>query len=296
MKPYLIAITFFLASAGAAQESTDGKYTVGILPATSTADNGWSYTSNLQSMISKVFVEKARFTVVDRSKFELLARERNLQKQEDFLNGFVVEQGKSLGAQFLISGNITQLTRSGRYVQRSRLLTKEVYTVYEMTIGLSVNLQIIDVATGTVKSNKLLNRSVMSETTDEQLAVTNAIANLDGHLKAWVNDVFPVYMRIIKVESVTKKGLPDKVLITGGSDMDLQRSGFIFDTSSELEVFENEVMIVDGKEYRRAVVIGKIKLLEVQGDLSVCKVKSGAEQIQKKLADGKTLLLRISAY
>ncbi len=114
------------------QENADGNYTVGILPVTSVTNDAQMYTPNVQASLSKVFVEKTRFTVVDRTKFDQLAKESNLQKQEDFLNGAVVEQGKSLGAQYLISGNINQISKRAGNREKSKLdydtYSKQYYT------------------------------------------------------------------------------------------------------------------------------------------------------------------------
>lgn len=295
-----------------AQESPDGNYTVGILPVTAAASEDYAYISNVQAVISKVFVEKTRFTVVDRTKLDQLAKERNLQKQEDFLNGAVIEQGKSLGAQYLISGNISQITKRGGYRDKSKVdydaYTKKYFTrtyqVYVTQIDVVVNVQIIDVTTGIVKSNQLITNTAEAETTSAETVTQNAVQGLEGYLKAWINSAFPVYMRIIKVESTNKKGLPKTVLIKGGSDVDLayrKDAGIIYgigkkDISSELEVYVNMTEVIDNKEYTRKVTIGRLKVTEIQGELSVCEVKKGAEEIQAKLNEGKTLFLKIISY
>lgn len=294
------------------QENADGNYTVGILPVTSVTNDAQIYTPNVQASLSKVFVEKTRFTVVDRTKFDQLAKERNLQKQEDFLNGAVVEQGKSLGAQYLISGNINQISKRSGNREKSKLdydaYSKQYYTrkyqVYVTQIDVTINVQIIDVSTGIVKSNKSFTNTTEAETTSEATVINSAILGLEGYLRAWVNDAFPVFMKIIKVETTDKKGLPKTVLIKGGSDVDLayrKDAGILYgigkkNVSSELEVFENNVEMIDGKEYKRKIPVGKIKVVEIQGEFSICEVKKGAEEIQKKLNEGKTLFLKIISY
>src|SRR5437899_549664 len=103
------------------QETPDGHYTVGILPVTSATSDAQIYTPSVQASLSKVLVDKTRFNVVERTKFDQIAKERKLQKQEDFLNGAVVEQGKSLGAQYLISGNINQISIRAGNIEKSKL-------------------------------------------------------------------------------------------------------------------------------------------------------------------------------
>ncbi|HMJ48367.1 MAG TPA: CsgG/HfaB family protein [Ferruginibacter sp.] len=299
-----IALLFFQLYSYA-QESGDGNYTVGILPVTSVNNQADRYTSNVQSSLSNVFVEKTRFTVVDRAGFNQIAKERNLQKQEDFLNGSVVEQGKSLGAEYLISGNVNQINTRSYYKDKSKLdydaATKQWYTrKYQVTailVDLNVNVQIIDVATGAFKSNKSFSISHETEETGEAIAINNAVKRLEAYFRAWVNNAFPVYMKIIKVESTNRKGLPEKVLIKGGSDVDMAvNKGLLSNNSSELDVYIIDVLTVDGKELKRQVTIGKVRISEVQGEFSICKVRSGAEDIQKNINEGKTLFLKISRY
>lgn len=293
------------------QENSDGNYVVGILPVTSVTGEGQVYTSNVQAIVTKVFVEKSRFTVVDRTKLDQIAKERNLQKQEDFLNGEVIEQGKSLGAQYLISANINQIAKRGGYIEKSKIeydsYSKQYYTkkyqVYLTQIDLIINVQIIDVTTGVVKSNKSITSNAEAETTSQETVINSAVRGLEVYIKAYANNAFPVFMKIIKVETTDKKGLPKTVLIKGGSDVDLsyqKTSGFYGigkkDVSSELEVYENATEIVDGKEYKRKITVGKVKISEVQGEFSICEVKKGAEEIQQKLNEGKTLFLKIISY
>lgn len=308
----LLCLLLFQINFSYSQDNSTGNYTVGILPVTSVTGEGQTYTSNVQAIVSKVFVEKTRFTVVERTKLDQIAKERNLQKQEDFLNGAVIEQGKSLGAQYLISGNINQIAKRGGNIEKSKIdydsYSKQYYTrkyqVYLTQIDFVINVQIIDVTTGLVKSSKSITSSAEAETTSQETVINSAIRGLEGYLKAWVNSAFPVYMKIVKVETTDKKGLPKTVLIKGGSDVDLayrKDGGVLYgigkkDVSSELEVYENVTEMIDNKEYTRKVTVGKIKVSEIQGEFSICEVKKGAEEIQKKLNEGKTLFLKIISY
>src|SRR6185437_4781589 len=56
----------------------------------------------VQEMVTKQFVKSGRFDIVDRSKFQKVISELNVQKSEEFLNSKIVDQGKLLGAQYLV--------------------------------------------------------------------------------------------------------------------------------------------------------------------------------------------------
>jgi len=308
-----ISLLFTFSYSNAQELGLQDNYTIGILPITVADYSSNSHKEAIYGIISKVFTGKSRFTVVDRAKLDQVARERNLQKQEDFIDGYIVEQGKSLGAQYLVSCNIIQIssssnkekrkkTRSVKDPNTGKYVSEDYYVdMYVFQSSVKLNMQVIEVATGSVKSSKIITSSKTYETQtpkngDEESVINSAVSETEGYLKAWANEVFPVEMKVMKVESLNKKGMPEKILIKGGADMDLQHSGWLINTSSDLEVYENEIIPMDGKEYTRKVPIGKVTIAETQGEFSVCKVKSGGETIQKKLNEGKTLYLRILNY
>lgn len=86
-------------------------------------------TAEYQAVVSGVFVSDKRFSVVERGKIYLIERERELQKSEDFINGQVVQQGVSIGADFLVTGYANSqkqvLTLSLYEVASGKLLGKE---------------------------------------------------------------------------------------------------------------------------------------------------------------------------
>jgi hypothetical protein len=59
----------------------------------------------LQSIVTECYVQDSRFDLVDRRATEAISKERELQKTEDFMDGYVVGQGKSIGAEYLLFGN-----------------------------------------------------------------------------------------------------------------------------------------------------------------------------------------------
>ncbi|MBK7432008.1 MAG: hypothetical protein IPI62_14115, partial [Bacteroidetes bacterium] len=96
----LIAGLNFFASA---QEKTG----VGIMPFSFVQGAASSQDVNsIQETVINAFVKTKRFNIVDRSKMDALKKEKDLQKSEDFIDGSVIEQGVSLGANFLISGHV----------------------------------------------------------------------------------------------------------------------------------------------------------------------------------------------
>jgi hypothetical protein len=283
-KIQLILISVSLSLMSCAQDPTqspDGHYTIGILPVTSsTGDN--TYNDQVAAIVSGVFSSKGRFTVVDQST-----------------------------AQYLISANINSVITNNIQLQKSQIVkdpysgkyVTQYYNVPGIDATITVSMQATEVSTGSVKSSKIVTAAWRTETdwTNTGIAINNAVNYLPGFIKGWANEVFPVDLKVLKIESYNKKGLPDKILIKGGSDTDLEKKkGNLFGSwagsSSRLQVYENEVINADGKVYNRPVKIGEVKVDEVQGDLTVCKVTDGADAIKREMDAGKTLLLKILSY
>lgn len=310
MKNRLFLILMGLLWLGLINAQDESKIlSVGLLPVTSIPDYGDRYTEYIRDQISNAFASKSRFAVVERASLDAIYKERNLQMREDFIDGTIVEQGKSIGAQYLISCNISEITSAEINEPTSALrknsagqLVMYYFNRQDLQINFNINIKLIDVATGAVQSSKKISRSVRYKGSEHarpavQNCILPTIESLGVSIRYWVNEIFPVEMKIIQVETSDKKGMPKTVLVTGGAEMDMQNSRAILsNTSSELEVFEARTISVDGREILRPLVIGKVIVEKVEGELAVCKIKSGGELIKAKLDDGKTLFLRIIEY
>lgn len=294
---YLFIFFLFISSLCFSQEIGDNTIKIGILQVTSNYNESYSFT--LQAILTKVFSEKKRFTVVDRTKLNEVLKEKNLQKKEDFINGsFLAEQGKSIGAQYLVSTTINNIVYSTVTIEKQAFLTNQKTYVSGLQVSINISFSLIDVATGSVKSGKSYQKSFQYESQNVDASITKTLNSFEGNIMGWLNDVFPVEMKIIRIESKDKHGKPETVLIKGGSDMDLRKNKTLIglNISSELDVYYNDILNVDGVNMTRKVVIGRIKISENQGEFSLAKVKKGAEEIQTKLDEGKTLLLSIVKY
>ena len=85
----------------------------------------------VQEMVTQQFVKTGRFDIVDRSKFQKVITELNVQKSEEFLNSKIVDQGKLLGAQYLVTGVVTQMNPSTREIVST---TTALYPLYFMEL------------------------------------------------------------------------------------------------------------------------------------------------------------------
>ena len=100
-KLFLTIITLFTTTIAVNAQSE--KISVGIIPTTEASGRVTKETVMVAEELSNAFLKTNRFSIVDRSKMESLKHERELQKTEDFLDGSVISQSKSIGAKYLIS-------------------------------------------------------------------------------------------------------------------------------------------------------------------------------------------------
>lgn len=285
------------------------KVTIAILPFVTSANVVNGYKDAVQETVTKEFVSKSRFSIVDRSKFESVIKELNIQKNEEFLNSKVVDQGKLLGAQYLITGVIAELKvnhdSKGVPIDPSKPLgPRTTVTTYRGVINFSY--QVIDVATSQAVYSENIN-VVGNEITNanEGEAISNALCKLKSPVKQAVLKQFPPEILIVQVEKSSKKGLPEKVLISAGNNLfdedkaggcggiDLNVSSLFKKKGTWLKVCMVENITINGRESKREKNIGKLKLDDVQGDVSVCDVADGAKEIQDGLNEKKKLLIRV---
>lgn len=280
------------------EKKEDESFIVGIFPFKGTVPK---YVKDLESQTIQSFSQKSRFTVVDRTNVEITKKEKELQKSEDYLNGYVVDQGKNIGAKYIVTGELYNIGVTSQNFKRTDYTTKQIYYETKYSAYLTFNLTLLDIETGQIKSNNnftikttnvgwagFLSSSAGYFNTESE-ALNRAMLSANGYIKGWINSIFPVKMKILKVEETDKKGNPVIILIKGGADTDLRKG-------SDLNVIYPEILIVEGKEYTKPTQIGTIKVLEVEGEFSTCKIKSGNDKIQEILNEGKTLTLSIKSY
>jgi hypothetical protein len=229
------------------------KITVGILSVSSTRNSYSNYgqSSNnaevVEEAITEAFVFTKRFIVVDRAKMREIKGEKELQKSEDFIDGKVIQQGKNLGANYLVSTSIIET-----------LGTDQDFG----GVVFNISLKLIDVSTSGIISSKIFK------------AQKNKIRY---EIFEWINENFPLMVSIVKVQKADRKDSPIEILIAAGSLNGLAKN-------DKLTVIEIEKLEVDGQMKTRNIEIGQLQVEKVEGpDFSVCKILDGASLIGEKI-------------
>jgi hypothetical protein len=261
-----------------AQEKT----TVGIM-ALSYAPEAVSsqYVNSIQEKLTDAFVKTKRFNVVDRSKMDALTNEKELAKTEAFIDSKVIEQGKSLGAAFLVSGHV--ISAAANQITHQDPTTGQ--TVSEgFKAKLSISVKVIDVSTGEVIASETIEPkggSFLGEMTGmlpktADAAIAKAINDIEKKIDTFVAHNFPVTLSIVEIQEKNSKGEAITVLISGGSALGISKG-------DKLKVVEISEIEVNGNMMQRKKNIGELRIVKVEDEnFSICSVKSGGIDITSK--------------
>jgi hypothetical protein len=327
MKKSLHLITLAFLSVFNVAWAQEGATHIAIIPFTPSTPKAKTTTSIVQEEVTSCFVNKDRFYLLDRGVTEKLKKELETAKDNSSIYAKVVaEQGHLAGAEYIITGSVDSVIYSGNTSKdllstnvKQSLDTKATYSKFHGTVHLV--LQINKVETGKVIFSKpFLVTSRDFDDYSESAILENALCRLKNQLKTEVRSLFPPVMTIVSVDK-EKKGLPDKVLVNGGSeifDSGKQESdcpgddgisvasktsavgsvfskmkGAIVGKKILLSVVCPEIISAGGKNYTRDKVIAQLKIDSVEGELTLCSVLKGAQDIKSYLDDKKTLFVRL---
>ncbi|MFZ4544440.1 MAG: hypothetical protein ACOYOA_10350 [Saprospiraceae bacterium] len=206
---------------------------------------------SLQSIVTEFYTKDNRFTVVDRRATEALSKERELQKSEDFMDGYVVSQGKSIGAEYLLRGNYE--------IRTSRL----VLTLYSME-----EAKMIAKESDVLKNGFFGTKDLVGPTED-------IVRRLN-------NTAFPLLIKVVEIKEQSKSKVKS-VLIAGGINRGL-KSYMLLDikVKQEIEV-EGEKQV-----YYKTIGIAEVDKVE-DLNFAIVKVNEGGEEVKKCLDAGTKL-------
>jgi hypothetical protein len=271
---YALLVLLTLSSYSFGQNKT----LIGIVPFKSSSsgndyysrdNNSSEYKTAIQDAVSDAFLKTKRFSLVEREKMEQLKSEKNLQKEEDFIDGTVIEQSKSLGAQFVVLGNVIK-------AKVEEKTTNMVYVSTTTKIAeVSFNIRIVDVTTGEIVASNSFNKTAKGKNPFDE-----ALNDIKPEIEKFIKDNFKITASIVSVEEKNSNGDATKVLISGGSSTGVMEK-------NEFKIFEVSELVVDGKKLTRKKTIGKLIVTKVEDEnFSICTITEGGAEIAKKIEAG----------
>lgn len=237
----------------------------------SSSNSSSEFKTAIQDAVADAFLKTKRFSMVEREKMDQLKTEKNLQKDEDFIDGQVIEQSKSLGAQYVVLGNVSK----AKVESKETVLPVVGRSVSSNVAEIAFSIRIVDVATGEIIASNSFNKTGKGKNAFEA-----TLEDIKPEIELFIKNNFKVTVSIASIEEKGGSGEATKVLISGGSSTGvLEKNTF--------KVYELSELTVDGKKLTRKKTIGKVIVAKVEDEnFSVCTVVEGGADIAKKIDGG----------
>lgn len=211
--------------------------------------------------IEKILIAQPNVTIVDRDFFSTTEKEREVQKNESFMEGYYVKQGKSLGASLIFKVG---------YDDRS-------YELKITCLDVSTNRKVF------FESYKI-KRFLINYQIERPRYFGRYIEEITMEIVKELNLDFNLSTKIIEI-SKTKKNKAVEVVIYCDNNC-----GFRKDEKLSLYTSSKQAK---NATYMRSVKIGEIKITFVESkQIAIAKVKSGHKEILASFNEGNTINCR----
>lgn len=255
MKYVLILISLFVYSlCGYAQKDT--RPVVGV--AQFTCDQNGKYSGIVTEKVIEMLTNTKRFQVVDRTSYDKIHQELELQKSEAFIDSkTTADQGVAVAAEKMITGQITKIPV---YAMKNQDGTINGYKA-----SVAFQMKVVDVASGLSTEATSFQGKASELMLSPESAVTEAMASLQVELEEYFRLNFPVNAKILKILTLKNDGA-STVLINAGKEQGIKEGDKL--TVERIEMLEE-------KPY--PTLIGEIEVIKLSGDnFSECKVQKKA--------------------
>lgn len=249
------------------------KPVIGVSQFTSEVNS--KYAGAVAEKVVQIVTNTKRFTVVDRTSYDKVKDELELQKSEAFMDSKnTAKQDAALAAENLIVGNILKMSV---YAMKN---TDGSVNGYKSSVAFTLKVNVVE--TGTTTEAESFQTEVSPLMLSPESAVNEALKSIEPKLNAYFIKTFPLTTKISKVLT-TKKEAASTVLISGGKE-------FGFKEGDKLIVEKNE--LIDGKPYPSQ--IGELKVIKIAGnDFSECAVSDGGKEILSRFNAAERLTCKL---
>lgn len=224
---------------------------------------------------------------LERSEWEKILKEKNVQQTEDFLDGKIIPQSVSLGAEYLLL-----LSFQGNDLSESTARAKD-RTTKSLNMELTLGIKLVSVGSGEVEHSKVITMKESSSVVqDLEYSVTSKgssnpfrgkmISNIEKELSNFTYEVFPPKMSIVKISKKSKRGKAKSVYC---------KTNAKFSVGTRLDIYTEDILeLGDGENEIISNKVGELKVTAIKSDTIVeCKVVKGAKKVVE-LQEAKTPL------
>jgi curli biogenesis system outer membrane secretion channel CsgG len=283
----LFILVFYCFSLESRAQVSTEQVVVGIAPFTSSENccTDKSYVGMIQECVITAIQDAKRFKLVERAQMNSIFNEEVLNKGESFMNETALEQGKKIGAKFLLLGSVASAKADsigkkaykGDILFSLRLVNVETAEILEaVTIKpQSTSGSLMEGASKILNPNKLLgnkedgavdlNNALTASTPIE--AFNAVLKNVDNQIRKNFIGKIPIAYKIVEVSEKESNGSPKTILINAGSNKGIN----VKDKFKVIEVTPKVFEVVT--KYLKKDICS-LTVTEVQGeDFSVCEVE-----------------------
>ena len=282
------AFTLFLLLLMNATQAQYDKLYFAVLPFNSNTEDGKTYVESVRAQVIETLSSDYRFVLLERDVANAAFLEREYQKREDFIDGKIVEQGKAIGAEYLLDGS---------YDAKANQLTFSIYDVTTGALSCSIiaDRDLPKEATGLVKVltkideglenlNETLDPTYRRQKARRQASQRPNKSIIISNIKQLMKECFPssVYWKVLRPEEETKSKVKE-LLIAAGTNMGLKKGSIV-------EVVHRVIEEVDGFQLERYQSVGWGRVVRFENEsFCVIKLEDGGKSIKKLIKAGNKL-------
>ncbi|TWW00769.1 hypothetical protein [Chitinophaga pinensis] len=230
------------------------------------------YVTAIQDAVYDATLKVRGFSLMGKDKLEQIKTGVGQADQD----AGAIAQAKSLGAQYIVTGNIL----------KANVETKPSDLPLGITNTTTAEL-LFDVAVVDVNSGEEVASTRFTAATKGKRAFEDAMKELTPGIDKFIRENLKNAVSIAQIEEKNSIGEAIRVLIVAGSLAGLKEH-------DEFRVYEITDLTVDGKKMHRKKTLGKIAVAKVEDEnFSVCLVKEGGADIAKKVEAGAKIKCEI---
>lgn len=237
------------------------------------------FTTIVSAKVVEVLTQSQRFNVVDRTNYDQVRKELELQKREEFMDVNLKDKivAAPLQAQFMVIGNISKFN-----ILRMK---NNDGSINGYRASVNFQLQVTDVASGANTNAETFQTVTSPIMLSTESAVTDAVNTIEPQLAKWIVNNFPVTVKLLKVIQ-TDGDEAATVLVSGGKKLGL---------TQDSRLIVQFIEMLDGSPY--PTELGELKVVKLAGEtFAECKVVKGGKEILSRFNAAQKLvaLLKIN--
>ena len=244
------------------------------------------FLPTIKQTVTSAFQRSGRFTILNRASDGLIEKELKLQKTREYFSNSMIEQGKRVGAKYVVSGDVDRISVQEKSGSQGAV---------SYAAGFAFMIKVIDIEKNEIIASEQINASAgdgmfgmfSSSSSSPRAAIDGTLKKIDEKIDKFILKYFGSSEINISEIIELKGNKVTKVLIAGGSTSGLSKG-------LSLEVFTPVEAEKDGKKIIRKKSIGIMVIEKVEDEnFSICKIKDGGELIKIHSDKGDKLIAKL---